>query len=58
MTSEERFEVLMKNCEQMRYHNEELKNQNEYLRRQLDDAMKQKRRDIRRSQSSNSPDSV
>jgi len=46
MTLEEKFRALMKNYEQMRAHNEEIRNQNAYLRRQLGDVMKKRRKDI------------
>ena len=52
MTLEERFEAVMKNCEHIQARNEELANQNEYLRRQLGETLRQKRRDLRSSSSS------
>jgi len=58
MTLEERFEALMKNCESLQAHNEEMTNQNAYLRRQLGELMKQKRREIRSSSSSRPPGSA
>jgi len=53
MILEERFEVLMKNYEEMSIHNKEMKNQNSYLRHKLGDVMKQRRKDILSSPSSN-----
>ena len=58
MTVEERFEAHMKNYEETRLHNEEMKNQNAYLRRQLGEAMKQRRKNIGSSSSSSSSGSV
>ena len=58
MTLEERFEALMKNCEYLRAHNEEITNQNAYLIRQLDESMKQRRKEIRSSTSFRSSQSV
>ena len=52
MTLEERFEAVMRNCEHIQARNEELANQNEYLRRQLGDSLRQKRRELRSSSSS------
>jgi len=46
MTAEEKFEALMKNYDAMKTSSEELKNQNGYLRYQLGDSLKQKRKDI------------
>ena len=40
VTLEEKFEAFMKNCEAMKVANEELKNQDEYLRCQLGELMK------------------
>ena len=48
----------MKSCEYLQAQNEEKEAQNAYLRRQLDDFMKQKRRDLRSSSSSRPPGSV
>jgi len=42
----------MKNCEHLQARNEEMANQNEYLRRQLGDSLRQKRTDLRSSSSS------
>jgi len=58
MTLEERFEAIMKNCEHLQARNEEMANQNEYLRRQLGDSLRQKRRELRSSSSSRPPGSV
>jgi len=55
MTLEERFEALIKNCEHLQAHNEEMANQNEYLRRQLSDSLRHKRRELRSSSSSRPP---
>ena len=52
MTLEERFEAIMRNYEHLQARNEEMANQNEYLRRQLGDSLRQKRRDLRSSSSS------
>ena len=52
MTLEERFEAVMKNYEHIQARNEELANQNEYLRRQLGDSLRQKRRELCSSSSS------
>jgi len=49
MTLEEKFQTLIKNYNGIRTSNEELNNQNEYLRRQLCESMKQKRKNIVRS---------
>jgi len=57
MTLKENFEALMKNYEALRLQNEEIKGQNEYLKRQLGESLKQKRKEIRSSRSSNSSDS-
>ena len=58
MTLEEKFEALMrtyedvtKNYDAAMTNNEELKNQNAYLRRQLGHSLKQKRKDIASSPS-------
>ena len=40
---EERFKAIMKKCEYLQAHHEEMKNQNAYLRRPLGEPMKQKR---------------
>jgi len=58
MTLEERFKALKKNCEYLQTHNEEMANQNAYLRRQLGDSLKQKRRELRSSSSSRPPGSA
>ena len=57
MTLEEKFEALMKNYEALRQQHEEIKGQNEYFKRQLGESLKQKRKEIRSSRSSNSSDS-
>ena len=44
----------MRNYEAMRLQNEEIKGQNEYLKRQLGESMKQKRKELRSSRSTNS----
>jgi len=43
MTLEERFEALMKNCEHLQVQNEEMAAQNEYLRKQLGESLRQKK---------------
>ena len=48
----------MRNCEHIQTRNEELANQNEYLRRQLGDSLRQKRRELRSSSSSRPRGSV
>jgi len=58
MTLEEHFEALMKNCEHLQARNEEMANDNEYLRRQLGDSLRQKSRELRSSSSSRPPGSV
>jgi len=58
MTLEEHFQAIMKNCEHLQPRNEEMANQNEYLRRQLGDYLRQKRRELRSSSSSRPPGSV
>ena len=58
MTLEERFEAIMKNCEYLQARNEEAANQHEYLRRQLGDSLRQKRRDLRSVSSSSPPGSA
>jgi len=58
MTLEERFEAIMKNCEHLQARNEEMANQNEYLRRQLGDSLRQKRRELRSSSCSRPPGSI
>jgi len=58
MTLEERFEAIMKNCERLQARNEKMANQNEYLRRQLGDSLRQKRRELRSSSSSRPPGSA
>jgi len=58
MTLEERFEALMKNCEHLQAQNEEMANQNAYLRRQLGESMRQRRKEIRSSSSSIPSESV
>jgi len=55
MNLEERFEALMKNCEHLHVQNEEMAAQNEYLRKQLGESLKRKRRELRRSSSSKPP---
>jgi len=52
MTLEQKFEALIKNCECLQAQNEEMANQNAYLRRQLGEFMRQKRREIWSSLSS------
>ena len=52
MTSEERFEPIMKKCEYLQARHEEAVNQHEYLRRELGDSLRQKRRDLRSVSSS------
>ena len=47
MTLEQKFEALIKNCECLQAQNEEMANQNAYLRRQLGESMRQRRREIR-----------
>ena len=58
MTLEERFEAIMKNCEYLQARNEEAANQNEYLRRQLGDSLRQKRRELRSVSSASPPGSA
>ena len=65
MTLKERFEALMRNCEHLQARNEEIANrnvamanQNNYLRRQLGDSLRQKRRELKSSSSSRPPGSV
>ena len=58
MTLEQRFEAIMKNCEHLQARNEEMANQNEYLRRQLGDSLRQKRRELSSSSSSRPPGSA
>ena len=53
MSLEEKFETLLKNYEAMRLQNEEIKGQNEYLKKQLGESLKQKRKEVRSSRSSN-----
>jgi len=55
MTLEERFEAIIKNCEHLQALNEEMANQNEYLRRQLGDSLRQKMRELRSTSSSRLP---
>ena len=43
MTMEERFEAIMKKCEYLRAHHEEMKSQDAYLRRQLGEPIKQRK---------------
>ena len=57
MTLEEKFEALMRNYEAIRLQNDEIKGHNEYLKRQLGESMKQKRKELRSSRSSNSSES-
>lgn len=52
MTLEEKFEALMKNCKAITATNEELKNQNKYIRHQLGESLKQKRKILASSSSS------
>jgi len=52
ITLEEKFEVLMKNFEAINTNNEELKNKNAYLRHQLAESMRQKRKNLVNSSSS------
>ena len=52
MTLEEKIEALTKNFEYLQAQNEEKEAQNNYLRRQLDAFMKEKRRNLRSSSSS------
>ena len=52
ITLEEKFEALMKNCEAITTTNEELKNYNEYLRYQLGESLKQKRKILASASSS------
>ena len=58
MTLEERFETLMKSCEHLQSQNEEMAAQNDYLRKQLGESFKQKRRELRSSSSSRPPGSA
>jgi len=58
MTLEEKFKALIKNCETMNATNEELINQNAYLKHQLSDFMRQKRKAAASSHSSSSPGSA
>ena len=44
MSLEEKFEAFIKSCKSISSLNQELKNKNEYLRRQLGEAMKQKQK--------------
>jgi len=55
MTLEEHFETLMKSWEQLQAQNEEMAAQNNYLRKQLGESLKQKRRELRSSFSSRPP---
>jgi len=43
MTMEERFKAIMKKCEYLQAHHEEMKNQNAYLRRPLGEPIKQRK---------------
>jgi len=52
MSVEEKIEALSKNVEYLRTRCDEKEAQNEYLRKQLDTFMKEKRRDLRSSSSS------
>ena len=52
LSLEERFEALLKNCESLRAQKEEKEAQNEYLRRQLQDFMRQRRKATRSFSSS------
>ena len=58
MTLEERIEALTKNFEYLQAQNEEKEAQNNYLRRQLDVFMKEKRRNLKSSSSSRRPGSA
>ena len=58
MTLEERFETLMKSCEHLQTQNEEMAAQNDYLRKQLGESLKHKRRELRSSSSSRPPGSA
>ena len=58
MTLEERFETLMKSCEHLQAQNEEMAAQNDYLRKQLGESLKHKRRELRSSSSSRPPGSA
>jgi len=58
MNLKEKFEALMKNCEAIKATNEELMNQNAYLKRPLEDSTKQKKKAIASSHSSSPPDSA
>jgi len=49
MTLEEKIEALTKNFEYLQAQNEEKEAQNNYLRRQLDAFMKEKRRNLKRA---------
>jgi len=51
ITLEERFEALMKNCEHLKAKNEEVMDQNAYLRWQLGESLKQKRKLVHSSSS-------
>jgi len=44
MSLEQKFEALMKTYQSISSSNQELKNQNEYLRRKLGEALKQKKK--------------
>ena len=50
--TEEKFEALMKSYQYVSSSNRELKNQNNYLRRQLGEAMKQKKKALASSSGS------
>jgi len=58
ITLEEKFKALIKNYEYLQAQNKEMASQNVYLRRQLGESLKQKRREIRSSSSLRSPGSV
>jgi len=58
MNLEERFEALMKNYEHLQVQNEEMTAQNEYLRKQLGESLKHKRRELQSSSSSRPPGSA
>jgi len=58
MSLEERFEALMKNCEFLKTQNEEKEAQNQYLRKQLESSLKERRKAMRSSSSSRRSGSV
>ena len=47
MSLEEKFEALMQNCQSIYESNRELENQNEYLRRQIGEALKQTKKAVK-----------